>query len=257
MDSLYFLLQKIRKSPRNFLGEKSLKVLMHFLDGYAYGSILKAREVSTGHCFFEDYEEAIGLDLLSNPYGSSFLNGFDEFIHSYYNDEETTLRGVRLILEYSDSESEAFDHFFELLDMFLELKKTGTWGAGLYQNNVGQDVQTRFVGLESRKKGIEEITQILIDEYADMLDNPDIGPSFWFALADIQRLSGRLLPEVKKQALAWLDKGGDLEKWQRDYPNQAAARKKILQELKDQLVAPQFPPDILVAVKCGIDQRGA
>ena len=218
---------------------------------------MKAREASTGHCFFEHYEEAIGLDLLSNPYGSSLLNGFDEFIHSYYNDEETTLRGVRLILEYSDSESEAFDHFFELLDMFLKLKETGTWGTGLYQNNAGQDVQTQFAGLESRKKGIEEVTRILIEEYADMLDTPDIGPNVWFALADIQRLSGQLLPEVKKQALAWLDKGGDLEKWQRDYPNQVAARKKILQELKDQLVAPQFPPDILAAVKCGIGQRGA
>ena len=32
-------------------------------------------------------------------------------------------------------------------------------------------------------------------------------PLFWFALADTQWNYGRLLPEVKEQALAWLDKG--------------------------------------------------
>ncbi len=116
----------------------------------------------------------------------------------------------------------------------------GTWGAKLYQNDTALDIKTRFDDLR-RGKTVREITDELICEYAQELEDIDCAPVFWFALADTQWNLGRLLPEVKKQALARLDKGGDLAVWQEKNPKLAAAREKALKELQQKLNSPQPP----------------
>ena len=115
----------------------------------------------------------------------------------------------------------------------------GTWGAKLYQDDVAEDVRSQFKDLLHKGKTSEEITKQMIGEYG--VDDPDDGPIFWFALADTQWNLGRLLPEVKKQAIAWLDKGGDLARWETENPKQAVVRKKVLEELKQKLNSPQPP----------------
>ena len=64
---------------------------------------------------------------ICKSYGQHFMDGFNEFVHSYYNRGITVLRGSSLISQYSDSEEEAFDKFFELLDEFLEQKADAKW----------------------------------------------------------------------------------------------------------------------------------
>ena len=49
------------------------------------------------------------------------------------------------------------------------------------------------------------------------------------------------MPEVKEQALAWLDKGGDLSVWQEENPALAVKREKVLGELRQKLNSPQPP----------------
>jgi hypothetical protein len=117
----------------------------------------------------------------------------------------------------------------------------GTWGAKLYQDDVAQDVRDQFKDLLRRGKTAEEITNNLVSEYAHSINDQDDGPVFWFALADTQWELGRLLPEVKKQAVAWLDKGGDLAKWQVENPKLAVVREKALDELRRKLNTPQPP----------------
>lgn len=116
----------------------------------------------------------------------------------------------------------------------------GTWGVKLYESDDALDVKDRFDELR-KGKTVEDITKELIDEYAFSMDEVECAPSFWFALADTQWNLGRLLPDVKEQALAWLDKGGDLSVWQADNPTLASKREKVLYELREKLNSPQPP----------------
>lgn len=116
----------------------------------------------------------------------------------------------------------------------------GTWGAKLYENDTALDIKDRFADLQ-KGKTVQQITNELIDEHSCELDDASCAPIFWFAMADTQWNLGRLLPEVKEQALAWLDKGGDLAVWQEENPKLAVTREKVLRELKQKLNSPQPP----------------
>lgn len=114
----------------------------------------------------------------------------------------------------------------------------GTWGAKLYENDIALDIKERFDDLQ-KGKTVQQITNELIEEYTCELDDMCCAPVFWFALADTQWNLGGLLPEVKEQALSWLDKGGDLAVWQEENPKLAATREKVLGELQQKLNSPQ------------------
>lgn len=116
----------------------------------------------------------------------------------------------------------------------------GAWGARLYENDTALDIKDRFADLR-KGKTVQQITNELIEEYTCELDDVFCAPVFWFALADTQWNLGRLLPEVKEQALAWLDKGGDLAVWQEENPGLAVTREKVLMELQQKLNSPQPP----------------
>lgn len=116
----------------------------------------------------------------------------------------------------------------------------GSWGVKIYENDTALDIRDRFDDLR-KGKTVQQITNELMDEYACDLDDVNCGPVFWFALADTQWNYGRLLPEVKEQALAWLDKGGDLAIWQQENPKLAVKREKVLRDLRQKLNTPQPP----------------
>jgi len=50
--------------------------------------------------------------------------------------------------------------------------------------------------------------------FKDCLGDEDDEPLLWFALAETQWKTGRLLPEVKDKALAWIEKGALLALWE-------------------------------------------
>lgn len=114
----------------------------------------------------------------------------------------------------------------------------GVWGAGLYQNDISLDVKDRFDDLR-KGKTVQQITKELISEYSSELEDIECAPAFWFAMADTQWKLGRLLPEVKSQALVWLDQGGDLSVWQKENPKLAITRARVLKELQQRLNSPQ------------------
>ena len=117
----------------------------------------------------------------------------------------------------------------------------GSWGVKLYQDDVAEDVRSQFKDLLHRGKTTQEITKQMIDEYSGEIDDYDDGPIFWFALADTQWNLGRLMPEVKEQALDLLAKGFDLERWRQEDPKSAVIREKVLEELQQKLNSPQPP----------------
>ena len=81
----------------------------------------------------------------------------------------------------------------------------GTWGPNLYQNDTSLDVKDEFEKLYNEGKNVQEITDILTEEYKSLFGDIKEEPLFWLALADTQWEFGVLLPVVKEKALYWID----------------------------------------------------
>ena len=77
----------------------------------------------------------------------------------------------------------------------------GAWGPKLYQDDVAEDVRDYYKDQLKRGKTNEEVTNELIEDNYDIIQDEDEAPVFWFALADTQWNLGRLLPSVKEKAL--------------------------------------------------------
>lgn len=82
----------------------------------------------------------------------------------------------------------------------------GTWGFKLYQNDTALDIKDEFEKLFNAGKAIQQITDELIEDYKNIMGDPDEEPLFWLALADTQWNFGVLLPVVKEKALYWINK---------------------------------------------------
>jgi len=121
MDSLFLLLQRIRETPGLYLGKKSLKLLVQFNYGYGFREFVNSWEKSANRDFFENFDEAM-MSKTPALSGLGFMDGFNEFVYSYYNCENNALTGEYMISMNSSSEEEAFDTFFELLDAFMKEK---------------------------------------------------------------------------------------------------------------------------------------
>lgn len=124
----------------------------------------------------------------------------------------------------------------------------GAWGVGLYQDDVTCDIKDDY--LNRLKVGYSNIeaTQEVIDYNMDCIEDEEEGPLFWMALADVQWRYGRLLPEIKEDALKCIREGTDLERW-KENPRQYEKRKLVLQELEERLNSPQPPEKKLTKLK--------
>lgn len=118
----------------------------------------------------------------------------------------------------------------------------GTWGPGLYQNDVSDDIKLGFIDKCKRGHTIEEATEIFIKEYAEELNDGDDAPNFWFALADIQWKYGKLLPKVKENALHYIENELKTETYNEFDKRDAKKRKKVLEDLREKLASP-MPPE--------------
>ena len=115
----------------------------------------------------------------------------------------------------------------------------GAWGPKLYQDDIAQDVRDTYKDRLRRGKTTKEITEELIEEYSEEIEDIDDGPIFWFALADIQWDYGRLLPKVKENAIKWIEDGSDIRRWEEEgTAKEVKVRKEVLEKLKNKLKSP-------------------
>jgi len=98
MSNLYDILQKIKQRPALYLGKRSLSHLQVFLDAYTFARRELGIKVTEQEREFED---------------------FQEWIERRFNQPDTQ-SWSRIILFYSEDESEALDRFFELFQDFLQ-----------------------------------------------------------------------------------------------------------------------------------------
>lgn len=118
----------------------------------------------------------------------------------------------------------------------------GTWGPKLYQDDIASDIKSIYIDRLKRGKTTEEITADLKNNYAEEIADPDDGPIFWMALAEIQWKYGRLLPEVRDRAIESINRGTDQARWEKENPKQAPVRRKVLEALRVQLLSPMPNP---------------
>ena len=118
-----FLLSKIRETPRQFLLEKSLAFLTHFIQGYSYRHHVEEWEATTGLDFTMHCEETRHIPSTRAPEFAKFMRQFYRYVCLHYNQEFSSYSPMTIISMNSNSEEEAFDKYFELLDEFL--KKRG------------------------------------------------------------------------------------------------------------------------------------
>ena len=114
----------------------------------------------------------------------------------------------------------------------------GAWGSGLYANDTTCDIRDTYMGFLYEQLSSKEAYEKTLTKCSEYMENSDEAPLFWFALADTQWKVGRLLPEVKANALDWINKGGGLSLWE-ESANGGAGWKKTLEKLRTKLETEQ------------------
>lgn len=117
----------------------------------------------------------------------------------------------------------------------------GTWGTGLYSDDTACDVREDYRDHLGEGLSGERATDRVLAEWADQLEDADVGPVFWLALADTQYRCGRLEERVKRRALEVIDSGRDLLRWG-DNPADRRRRQRALERLRERLCGPPRSP---------------
>jgi hypothetical protein len=107
-------------------------------------------------------------------------------------------------------------------------------GPGLYDDDTGHDVRSEFRELIGQGRPSDEATRILLDRWADVLDDEDTYCAFYLALADTQWRLGRPVQAVGDAALNIIDSGRDLRRWGYS-PQFHRKRRVILEQLRERL----------------------
>ena len=76
----------------------------------------------------------------------------------------------------------------------------GTWGTGIFQNDVADNVKTVYVSKLKIGKSDEEAVEELIAENTELLSDNEDTLDFWLALSSVMYDHGRLNEKVKSKA---------------------------------------------------------
>jgi hypothetical protein len=115
----------------------------------------------------------------------------------------------------------------------------GAWGVALFSDDTACDVRDAYRELVEDGIEGEEATRRLLNEFAGTIDDPDDGPVVWLALAWTQSKIGRLDAVVRDRALAIIERGEGLPRWEEAGAKALAGRRAVLHKVQDQLVGPQ------------------
>jgi hypothetical protein len=94
--SVFDLFARVRNKPALFVGEKSLIRIRAFVDGYIVGA----------------------AECKRLPQGLDTFHDFHDWIAKKFNFTAPTSGWCNMILDRTESDAQAFDRFYELLDEF-------------------------------------------------------------------------------------------------------------------------------------------
>ena len=113
----------------------------------------------------------------------------------------------------------------------------GTWGTGLFSDDVACDIRDHYRQL--LEDGVDDgaATRQTLEKFEPYLVEPDGVALVAFAVT--QSKVGRLEPGVRDRALAIIAAGADLAVWERENPKLLAKRRAALEKARAQLAGPQ------------------
>jgi hypothetical protein len=117
----------------------------------------------------------------------------------------------------------------------------GTWGPGIFSDDVAVDARDDYRSLVGEGRSGPEATDELLRKSKGVAEDDEDGIPFWLALASTQWKMGRLEPRVRDRALAIIDAGADLQRWEDDDPESVPKRRAALVKLRETLLTPQGP----------------
>lgn len=112
----------------------------------------------------------------------------------------------------------------------------GYWGIGIYSDDIACDVRDYYMDCLKEKMDKKHATNKTLDYFKECIGTEDEA-ALWLGLAMIQWKKGRLMEDVKEQAIKYIELGPDVNRWRpgtADYKK----RKEVLQKLKNTLMSP-------------------
>ncbi len=112
------------------------------------------------------------------------------------------------------------------------------WGYDIFDSDEAADISALFEDELRTGATVAHATAEVLREAKAALNDPDDGPTVWLALAALQLEQGELHANVRDHALAVIESGADLRRWeeegtQEDYEG----RKRVLDDLRARLIA--------------------
>lgn len=122
----------------------------------------------------------------------------------------------------------------------------GSWGPGIFSDDLACDLREEFRELIAEGHSPEEATTKLRGEYTP---DDDLGDrtTFYLALAAVQWKAGRLLDDIRDEALRIIDSGEAIEDWKAALFDPAdnrsiKRREAAINKLREQLLQPPPAP---------------
>jgi hypothetical protein len=89
----------------------------------------------------------------------------------------------------------------------------GTWGPAIQSNDTSADIYYLFFDLLNKGYEVKEISEKLISENQETIEDPDDSNNFWLALAKCQWETGQLEPALLSRVENIITSGKDLAAW--------------------------------------------
>lgn len=113
----------------------------------------------------------------------------------------------------------------------------GAWGYGIFDDDNASDIRGDFEEYIEEGLSITEATEKILEEYQEIIEeDEDDGPTVYLALASLQMEHRELQADIKEVALEIIESGKGLEIWEESGEDELDKRKKVLNELKIQLL---------------------
>jgi hypothetical protein len=115
----------------------------------------------------------------------------------------------------------------------------GTWGVGIFQDDLAKDLRATWTALYAGLESPEAATAELIETWRSSLADPDVGPNLWLALATMKWRYGCLDEPTLARALQIIDSGLDAGRWAETDARTQAARTAALAAARAELTSRQ------------------
>jgi hypothetical protein len=117
----------------------------------------------------------------------------------------------------------------------------GTWGSGLFEDDLASDIQGSFESEIGRGQSREKAAQCVLREYEDEMDDPDDGPVLYLSLASLLLDSGVTEHAVLSRSLRIIENEEGLARWREAGDDALQERRAIYGQLRQRIEAVQDP----------------